>query len=195
MNLHQFFVGRAIGFLVVVVLAGSGYWLYSSLHNAPPLEEGVACTADAMQCPDGSYVGRSGPHCEFICPTASSTADGTPTGTGSSGGGFAEYHSGIKGTVMAGPTCPVMRNPPDPACADKSVVTNVWISRKSAPQQVMATTQSDKKGMFQTSLPPGEYVIQAGSSGVPFPRCTDASAIVGPSGYTDVTVSCDTGIR
>ncbi|MAZ30427.1 hypothetical protein CL655_04080 [bacterium] len=30
--------------------------------------EPVACTADAMQCPDGSYVGRSGPNCEFVCP-------------------------------------------------------------------------------------------------------------------------------
>jgi hypothetical protein len=23
---------------------------------------------DAMRCPDGSWVGRSGPRCEFICP-------------------------------------------------------------------------------------------------------------------------------
>jgi|GEM_PF-1828583 len=28
----------------------------------------TTCTADAMQCPDGSYVGRTGPHCEFVCP-------------------------------------------------------------------------------------------------------------------------------
>ena len=28
----------------------------------------VACTMDAMQCPDGSYVGRTGPNCEFVCP-------------------------------------------------------------------------------------------------------------------------------
>ncbi|MEF2175043.1 MAG: hypothetical protein V3575_01120, partial [Candidatus Absconditabacteria bacterium] len=27
------------------------------------------CTMDAMQCPDGSWVGRSGPNCEFQCPT------------------------------------------------------------------------------------------------------------------------------
>lgn len=27
-----------------------------------------ACTADAKQCPDGSFVGRSGPDCEFRCP-------------------------------------------------------------------------------------------------------------------------------
>jgi hypothetical protein len=28
----------------------------------------VICTADAMQCPDGSYAGRTGPNCEFMCP-------------------------------------------------------------------------------------------------------------------------------
>lgn len=31
-------------------------------------EESVACTADAKRCPDGSYVGRTGPNCEFVCP-------------------------------------------------------------------------------------------------------------------------------
>lgn len=31
----------------------------------------TACTADAKQCPDGSWVGRSGPNCEFKCPTYS----------------------------------------------------------------------------------------------------------------------------
>ena len=28
----------------------------------------IACTMDAMMCPDGSYVGRTGPNCEFVCP-------------------------------------------------------------------------------------------------------------------------------
>ena len=32
------------------------------------LKEPVACTMDAKQCPDGSYVGRTGPNCEFVCP-------------------------------------------------------------------------------------------------------------------------------
>lgn len=32
----------------------------------------VVCTQDAKQCPDGSYVGRSGPNCEFAaCPEIS----------------------------------------------------------------------------------------------------------------------------
>jgi hypothetical protein len=28
----------------------------------------VACTMDAKQCPDGSWVGRTGPKCQFVCP-------------------------------------------------------------------------------------------------------------------------------
>lgn len=31
-------------------------------------EEPIACTMDAQMCPDGTYVGRSGPNCEFRCP-------------------------------------------------------------------------------------------------------------------------------
>lgn len=31
--------------------------------------ESMACTMEAKLCPDGSYVGRTGPNCEFIsCP-------------------------------------------------------------------------------------------------------------------------------
>ena len=43
-----------------------------SLPAPAPATDQIACTQDAMQCPDGSWVGRSGPKCEFICPQASS---------------------------------------------------------------------------------------------------------------------------
>ncbi len=33
-----------------------------------PTEAVTLCTQEAMQCPDGSWVGRSGPQCEFKCP-------------------------------------------------------------------------------------------------------------------------------
>jgi len=37
--------------------------------SVPGSDGGVACTMEAKQCPDGSYVGRSGPNCEFTaCP-------------------------------------------------------------------------------------------------------------------------------
>ena len=42
--------------------------VYESKPAAKPLikpEEGGVCTMDAMQCPDGSYVGRKGSNCDF----------------------------------------------------------------------------------------------------------------------------------
>lgn len=42
----------------------------SQKHTATPPP--VACTQDAKQCPDGSYVSRTGPDCEFApCPLSS----------------------------------------------------------------------------------------------------------------------------
>jgi hypothetical protein len=35
--------------------------------------ETIICTMDAMMCPDGTYVGRSGLKCEFVCPEVSTT--------------------------------------------------------------------------------------------------------------------------
>ncbi|MEK6887410.1 MAG: cupredoxin domain-containing protein [Candidatus Aenigmatarchaeota archaeon] len=34
-------------------------------------QQPTTCTADAMVCPDGTSVGRTGPNCEFKCPTNS----------------------------------------------------------------------------------------------------------------------------
>lgn len=39
-----------------------------------------ACTMDAKMCPDGSYVGRSGPRCEFTaCPSGSGNTPAQPS--------------------------------------------------------------------------------------------------------------------
>jgi len=36
-------------------------------------DDSIFCTADAKQCPDGSYVGRVAPSCEFApCPSGAS---------------------------------------------------------------------------------------------------------------------------
>lgn len=40
------------------------------INSGPGDKDGfVACTMDAKKCADGSYVGRTGPNCEFVCPT------------------------------------------------------------------------------------------------------------------------------
>ncbi len=51
-----------IGFLIILGVISS-----CSSDNLDP--EQIACTMDAKMCPDGSYVGRGGPNCEFLaCP-------------------------------------------------------------------------------------------------------------------------------
>jgi hypothetical protein len=55
--------------LVSIFLAGQAA-APAELPTPTPDPVEVMCTADAMQCPDGSFVGRTGPSCEFICPTA-----------------------------------------------------------------------------------------------------------------------------
>ena len=48
-------------------------------QTVPPEPKPVACTMEAKLCPDGSYVGRSGPKCEFAaCPTPKPTPVPTP---------------------------------------------------------------------------------------------------------------------
>lgn len=38
-------------------------------HSSDEPNDPVACTMEAKACPDGSYVGRQGPNCEFApCP-------------------------------------------------------------------------------------------------------------------------------
>ena len=63
---------RFINILVVigiVIIAGvAGYFVVNRQTDSTPTP--VACTLEAKLCPDGSYVGRTGPNCEFaLCPS------------------------------------------------------------------------------------------------------------------------------
>jgi len=55
--------------VVAVVVIGGGTWLYFNQDGGEDGDQ-VVCTADAKECPDGSYVGRVAPDCEFAqCPS------------------------------------------------------------------------------------------------------------------------------
>ncbi len=101
--------------------------------------------------------------------------------------------SGVRGTVLLGPTCPVMRDPPDPKCADKPYATTITVRREGSGS-VFATGKSNDKGVFEFSLPPGSYVFSA-EGGKMLPRCNETKATVSLGEYSDVAISCDTGIR
>lgn len=62
---NLFFILAAI-VIFFVFIKGS---LIKKVDQAPTPSEPIACTMDAKMCPDGSYVGRVGPSCEFEkCP-------------------------------------------------------------------------------------------------------------------------------
>lgn len=172
------YIAGAVAFLLV--LGGALYFFQPSARGP------VACTADAMLCSDGSYVGRTGPSCQFVCPEPVVTASG---GTG----GIVKFESGIRGVVMVGPTCPVERDPPTQECADKPLATNVLIYRSNDLARPVIVTTSDKDGKFEADLPPGEYVVRGGEAVMP--SCTDTPASVAADAYTTMTLSCDSGIR
>ncbi len=60
----------ALNFLLIGGVAGFYLAKSSLLDQLKPKPKEVACTMEVKTCPDGSYVGRSGPACEFAsCPT------------------------------------------------------------------------------------------------------------------------------
>lgn len=69
-----------------------------------------SCTMDAMQCPDGTWVGRSGPNCEFVCSGQNVDPNGPPYPTygddtpgDDNGSGTQSAHFSVSPTSGAAP--------------------------------------------------------------------------------------------
>jgi hypothetical protein len=97
--------------------------------------------------------------------------------------------SGIVGTVVAGPTCPVER--PESPCPDRPV-GDARVTAKD--DGTTKTTRSDASGAFRLRLKPGTYVVTATSDGL-LGGCDEQPVRVAKRRYTRVTITCDTGIR
>lgn len=63
----------------------------------------------------------------------------------------------LSGQVVAGPVCPVVRDPPDPACADRPVPDATLVVEAAGAGEAAIT--SDAAGHFEVALPPGDYVL------------------------------------
>lgn len=69
MNKKTIGFGLFVIFLVVVAIYATLRFSVSQIVDVPSGVGEVACTMEAKLCPDGSYVSRSGPKCEFApCP-------------------------------------------------------------------------------------------------------------------------------
>ncbi len=103
--------------------------------------------------------------------------------------------TGVRGIVSAGPTCPVEREPPDPACAERPVAGAVLVFTDRGGTEVARTT-SAADGAFTVELPPGSYTLTAepvdGLMGTPAPMVVEVEA---GQPMTELQVSYDTGIR
>lgn len=60
--------------IAIAIILVLGYMYYTKKQDSNPVIPGrdgetIVCSSDAKLCPDGSYVGRVGPRCEFAeCP-------------------------------------------------------------------------------------------------------------------------------
>ena len=102
--------------------------------------------------------------------------------------------TGIRGTATAGPTCPVVRNPPDPFCADRPVAGATIVIRDGSGAQIAAAvTAAD--GTYGVAVAPGEYLVDP----LPVPgmlgTAAKQAASVKAGSMTEVDLSYDTGIR
>jgi hypothetical protein len=102
--------------------------------------------------------------------------------------------TGVRGTVTAGPTCPVETQPPDPACAARPVAGAVLVFSDAGGTEVARAT-SAADGTFTVELAPGAYRLtpQSVDGLMGTPAAMDVVVEAGPP--TEVQVSYDTGIR
>ncbi len=102
--------------------------------------------------------------------------------------------TGIGGTAVAGPVCPVERVPPDPACAPRPVANATVVIRDRGGSEVARiVTASD--GSFFVELAAGDYVVEPqpveglmGTAGAQDVAVVDGAA-------TAIQLDYDTGIR
>jgi len=103
--------------------------------------------------------------------------------------------SGIRGTVLLGPTCP---GGPDPGANDPVPCVTPYAARLvvlDAESVPVAGITSGPDGKFQVDLPPGEYVVAPATGADTYPIAQPVSVVVSPGSYAEVEINYDTGIR
>ena len=102
--------------------------------------------------------------------------------------------SGVEGTVLAGPRCPIGVEP-GLDCADYPVEADLEVQDSSG--RVVARARSDEQGDFRIGLHPGEYLLvplRPGGSTAPFPPAP-IPFVVRVETWERLDVHYDSGIR
>jgi hypothetical protein len=144
----------------------------------------LPCASKIDTLPDASPPVRLAALLLFVL-LAGCTGPSSPTTTNTG--------SGIQGHVGVGPTCPVERDPPDPNCADKPYHGSLAVADATDDHTVL-TFETDEQGNFTDAVGPGNYTIRNVEGDV-LPACSTETFAVKANAYTNVDVSCDSGIR
>lgn len=101
----------------------------------------------------------------------------------------------LSGVALAGPVCPVERDPPDPACAPRPVEGAAIVVLDERGDEV-ATLRTDADGRFRVELSPGRYELvpqqPEGIMHAPAPVTVELRAGSDPE---PIELAYDTGIR
>ena len=102
----------------------------------------------------------------------------------------------IQVEVVAGPVCPVERNPPDPECEPRPVEgARIFVQPGDGRDILVAEATTDEGGHASIELTPGDYTIAGGEveglMGRPEPTTVTLSA----DQTVTISLSYDTGIR
>ena len=96
--------------------------------------------------------------------------------------------------MKAGPTCPVVQDPPDPNCTDRAVGNELVVVSR-ADGTVVESRRTDPEGRTSFTLPAGSYSVlpgnESGYMGAPGPSVV----IIRSGAVSRVDFSYDTGIR
>ena len=98
----------------------------------------------------------------------------------------------VSGTILLGPTCPVVKNPPDPKCADKPIFRE-FIVQNAMGNVEFTRFSTQRDGSFSVSLPAGEYYITWAEPLGPGIQGQLVNVIAGE--ISEYTILFDTGIR
>lgn len=114
---------------------------------------------------------------------------GAACAEGSSGGG--EGSSGVRGTVLLGPQCPVVQE--DSPCPDEPIDgAGIEVLQEGV---VVKTATSGADGRFQVAVAPGTYELRAVPPEGVGMSVKPVSVTVTAGEFVEVDLLVDTGIR
>ena len=100
----------------------------------------------------------------------------------------------VTGLATAGPTCPVMQDPPDPGCADRPVAGAVLLILDGEGSPI-AEVVTDDVGGFALALPAGAHTLEPQPVEGLMGSAAAQSFEIGPESSPELVVQYDTGIR